>query len=105
MEAALSLALRGLVKLRLEFGRSVEGWFRRWVTHQTVLLHESVVRLPGLPSAGVVLSPSCKRYYARLRLPLGRITPKPRRVSPVPHTPVPAFRVPLRRRVRGGCTS
>jgi hypothetical protein len=53
-----------------------------------------MVRLPGLPSDGVLLSPPCRRYYARLRLPRGRKRPGPRRASPVPRRTLPAFHVP-----------
>jgi hypothetical protein len=77
------------------------------------LSFRSVIRLPGLPSGGVLLSPPCKRYYARLRLPLG---PVPARLAPLPHlltqaglsrspSDCPCLPRPLRRGVLGGCTS
>jgi hypothetical protein len=60
-----------------------------------------------------MLSPSCQRYYARLRLPLGWV---PTRRSPLPFfltqeglssSPMdfPCIPRPLRRRVLDGCTS
>jgi len=72
-----------------------------------------MVRLPALPSPGVLLSSGCWRYYGWLRLPLGWLADdpcspvfsherecravasarRPRRVSPVPRRTLPAFRV------------
>jgi len=74
---------------------------------------QPVIRLPGLPSDRVVLSRPSQRYYARLRLPLGRVPTRPR---PLPHlltqeglssspTDCSCIPRPLHRRVLGGCTS
>ena len=59
VEAAGGIALRGLVKLRLEDGRSVFGWVGRFDTHRTVLLslHGPAAR-PSLGRGSVVPLPA-----------------------------------------------
>src|SRR5437763_1971005 len=57
VEAPLWVALGGLVQLRLEFGRSVLGWFSRWDTHRTVLLTlRRPAAGPSLEPGSVVLA-------------------------------------------------
>src|SRR5712692_7521068 len=104
VEAALRVALRGLVKLRLEFGRSVCGWVSRIDTHRTDLLSLHS------PAAGPSLGESC--VVSRLRAVLGP-APTPSRLACAlteeglsrSGWDCPCIPRPLRRRVLDGCTS
>lgn len=93
MKAAARILLRGLVELRLEFGRLVYGRFSLVNTHLTVLLSQHHPAAGPSLGGGYLASP-CWRYYAPLRLPLGWLLPGPRRVSPVPCRTFPASHDP-----------
>src|SRR5207247_11048236 len=93
MEAPVRLAFRGLVELRLKFGRPCCGRVSSWSTHRTELLSlHGPTAGPSLGQGCVVPSPgggTMPRSYSLL----GACT-CPRRASPVPRWPLPTFRVP-----------